>query len=180
MNIVAICGSLREKSLNKALALYAKGVAGEALSIEILDIAGLPLYNEDVEKSAFPPEASAFKEKIAAADGVLFFTPEFNRGMPGVLKNAIDWSSRPSGEHPWQGKPVGVLGVSSGPRGTIVAQYDLKRTLTYFGAHVLGQPEFYVDNSDKKITEDGVADEKTKEYVAKYVAAFKAHVEKLS
>lgn len=174
MRIVAICGSLRSKSLNRALAMEAMRI-GEGMGIELAEIRTLPLYDEDLEKSAFPAEAALLKEKIAQADGVLFFTPEFNRGIPGVLKNAIDWTSRPSGQHPWGGKPVGVLGVSSGPRGTIVAQYDLKRTLTYFGAHVLGQPEFYVDNSDKKITADGIADEKTRGYLAAYLLAFKEH-----
>lgn len=176
MHIIALCGSLRAGSINKALALEAAKLS-EGFTIEIADIASLSHYNGDLETSAFPQEAAALKEKIAAADGVLFFTPEFNRGMPGVLKNAIDWTSRPSGEHPWGGKPVGVLGASSGPRGTIVAQYDLKRTMNYFGAHVLGQPEFYVDNSDKKIDGGEVKDDKTREYLKKYLSAFKAHVE---
>ena len=175
MNVLAICGSLRAGSINKALALEATKLA-DGMTVEMAEIGNLPLFNEDIEKSAYPREATALKEKIAAADGVLFFTPEYNRGLPGVLKNAIDWTSRPSGQHPWGGKPVGVLGASSGPRGTIVAQYDLKRTLTYFGCHILGTPEFYVDNSDKKIADGELKDEKTREYLVKYLAAFKAHV----
>lgn len=179
MNIVALCGSLRAGSINKTLALEAKKMA-EGMSIEILPIDTLPLFNQDVEETAFPEAATQLKERIAAASGVLIFTPEFNRGIPGPLKNALDWSSRPSGQHPWGKKPVGVLGASSGPRGTIVAQYDLKRMMNYFGAHVLGQPEFYVDNSDKKIDGGEIKDDKTRDYLKRYLEAFKAHVEQLA
>ena len=179
MNIVALCGSLRAGSINKTLAVEAAKMA-EGMSIELLPIDNLPLFNQDLEESAFPEAAKLLKEKIAAASGVLIFTPEFNRGMPGPLKNALDWSSRPSGQHPWGGKPIGVLGASSGPRGTIVAQYDLKRMMNYFGAHVLGQPEFYVDNSDKKIDGGEIKDEKTRDYLKRYLEAFKTHVEKLA
>lgn len=179
MNILALCGSLRAGSINKTLAEEAAKMA-QGMTIELARIDDLPPYNQDVEESAFPREATALKEKIRAASGVLFFTPEFNRGMPGVLKNAIDWTSRPSGQHPWGGKPVGVLGASSGPRGTIVAQYDLKRSMNYFGAHVMGQPEFYVDNSDKKVDGGALKDEKTRDYLAKYLAAFETHVKRFS
>lgn len=179
MNIVALCGSLREGSINKAL-MYAAQKLADGMTVEHLPIDNLPLYNQDIEESAFPPEAAALKDKIRAASGILIFTPEFNRGMPGVLKNAIDWTSRPSGQHPWGGKPVGILGASSGPRGTIVAQYDLKRTMLYFGAHVMGTPEFHVDNTDDKIVDGELRNEKTRGYLVKYLAAFRAHVEKLS
>jgi chromate reductase, NAD(P)H dehydrogenase (quinone) len=179
MNIVALCGSLRTGSINRTLALEVAKLA-DGFTIEFAEIGNLPLFNQDVETSAYPPEAAALKEKLAGADGILFFCPEFNRGMPGVLKNAIDWVSRPSGTHPFAGKSVGVLGASSGPRGTIVAQYDLKRMMNYFGAHVMGNPEFYVDNSDKKIDGGALRDEKTREYLQKYVDAFKAHVERPS
>ncbi len=178
MHIIAICGSLRSGSINKALALEAQKMAN--FDLHLADIGNLPLYNQDVEISSYPAEAAALKESLSKADGILFFCPEFNRGIPGVLKNAIDWVSRPSGTHPFSGKPVGVLGASSGPRGTIVAQYDLKRMMNYFGAHLMGNPEFYVDNSDKKIDGGEIRDEKTREYLQKYVDAFKAHAEKLS
>jgi len=177
MHVVAICGSLRAGSINKALARAAIAMA-EGMRIKLADIGTLPLNNQDVEESDFPKDALLLKEKVRAADGVLFFTPEFNRGMPGPLKNALDWISRPSGDHPWEGKPVGVLGASSGPRGTIVAQYDLKRMMNYFGAHVMGSPEFYVDNSDNKIVGGEVRDEKTKEHLKRYLLAFKAHLER--
>lgn len=178
MKVLALVGSLRHSSINRVLATEAARLAGD-VEIDIAEIRDLPLFDQDLEESAFPAEATALKERIAAADGVLIFTPEFNRGLPGPLKNALDWTSRPSGKHPWGGKPVGVLGASSGPRGTIVAQYDLKRMMNYFGAYVLGSPEFYVDNSDKKIEGGVLKDEKTREYLQRYLAAFKTHVEKL-
>lgn len=179
MNILAICGSLRAKSINKALALEAQKVA-DGMTIELARIDDLPLYSQDLEESDFPAPAAALKENIAAADGVLFFTPEFNRGMPGPLKNAIDWSSRPEGKHPWREKPVGVLGASSGPRGAVIAQYDLKRTLGYFGAYLMPTPEFYVDNSDNKIEDGILRDERTRAYLVRYLAAFKTHVARLA
>jgi chromate reductase len=177
MNIIFIYGSLREKSSNRALAHTAARMAPEDMRIELVGPEGLPLYDQDLEGSSFPEAATALKERIASADGVVFVTPEFNRSIPGPLKNLIDWSSRPDGKHPWGGKPVGVMGVSSGPRGAVVAQYDLKRILTYLGANLMGQPEFYVDNSDKKIDDDGVLrHEKTKEYLKRYLEAFGKHV----
>ena len=175
MHIVTLCGSLRADSINKILAMEAAKLA-EGMTLELEPIDSLPLYNQDTEAIAFPAEATHLKERIASAAGVLIFTPEFNRGIPGPLKNALDWTSRPDGTHPWRGKPVGVLGASSGPRGAVVAQYDIKRMMLYFGAHVMGTPEFYVDNSNKKIDGGTVRDEKTKEYLIRYLQAFKQHV----
>jgi chromate reductase len=137
-----------------------------------------PLYSQERENT-YPADIQSFKEKIIAADGVIIVTPEYNRGMPAALKNAFDWVSRPDGTQPWRAKAVGVMGASSGSRGAVVAQYDVKRMMLYFGAHMMGQPEFYVDNSDKKIENCVLKDEKTKEYLRKYLAAFKAHVELL-
>ncbi|HEY4522113.1 MAG TPA: NAD(P)H-dependent oxidoreductase [Candidatus Paceibacterota bacterium] len=179
MNILVIYGSLREKSINKALAQAIAEHKLDGMDVELCGVGDLPLYDQDIEQSAFPPEALEFKRKIAEAEGVIIVTPEYNRSMPGSLKNAIDWSSRPSGQHPWGGKPVGVMGASSGARGTIVAQYDLKRIMNYFGAHLMGNPEFHLDNSDEKITDDGVLqDEKTIAHLKKYLESFKSHVEK--
>ena len=177
MRVLVIYGSLRTLSINKALAEAARELAPDGMTIQLTGVSGLSLYNEDQE-NPLPKEAADLKEKIRLADGVIIATPEFNRGMPGPLKNALDWVSRPSGEHPWGEKPVGVIGASSGPRGAVTAQYDVKRMMLYFGAHVMGTPEFYVDNSDKKIDGGVVRDEQTKEYLQRYLAAFKAHVER--
>lgn len=180
MHILAIYGSLRTGSHNKALASSLPLYAPDGMTIELVPPGpDLPLFNEDME-SEFPASAQAYKDRIAAADGVIFVTPEYNRGMPGVLKNFIDWTSRPSGKHPWKRKAVGVMGVSSGPRGTIVAQYDLKRTMNYFGADLMGSPEFYVDNSGDAKVDGIVKDDKTVEYVRKYLAAFQEHIQSRS
>jgi chromate reductase, NAD(P)H dehydrogenase (quinone) len=178
MNILIIYGSLNEKSINKALAMNAQKLAPEGMTIEILGIEGFPLYSDTIEKAGFPPIATQYKEKIKGADGIIIATPEYNRSMPGSLKNVIDWTSR--GELPWRGKPVGVIGASDGLRGASFAQYDVKRILTYFGAYVMGQPEFYFHEADTKIDETGtISDEKTIQVLAKYLVAFKSHVELL-
>jgi chromate reductase len=176
MNILVIYGSLNAKSINKGLAEAMSALTPEGMQMEIVRVPDFPLYSQERE-DAFPADINAFKEKIEAADGVIIVTPEYNRGMPGSLKNALDWVSRPDGTQPWRGKAVGVMGASSGPRGTIVAQYDLKRMMNYFGANLMGSPEVHVDNSDKKIEGGVLKDEKTKDYLKKYLVAFKTHVE---
>lgn len=179
MNILVIYGSLREKSINKALAENVRALAPEGMTVELAGVSGFPLFSEDLEKSGFPQIATEYKKKIQSADGIIVVTPEYNRSMPGSLKNVIDWTSR--GTVPWKGKPVGVVGASDGVRGASFAQYDVKRVLTYFDAHVMGQPEFYFGNADQKIDAKGaITDEKTKEVLKKYLTAFKEHVEKLS
>lgn len=178
MRIVAISGSLRAKSYNTALLRAAQKLAPD-LNIEILDISALPVYNQDLEESDYPVAAKELREKIKAADGVLLAVPEFNRGVASSMKNFLDWSSRPEKEPmPWAKKPVGVLGASSGMRGANLAQFDVRRTLGYFNAYVMPQPEFYLAND-----EDGkfdaameLTDVKTIEVLKRYLAAFTDHV----
>src|ERR1700744_5708564 len=125
MNIVAISGSLRKGSYNTMLVRAFQAVASEGFAIELLPIGDLPLYNQD-DEAAFPAAAQALKDKILAADGIIIATPEYNRSLPGVLKNAIDWASRPYGKNAFAGKTVLVAGVSGGKIGTALAQSDLK------------------------------------------------------
>ena len=174
MNIIAFSGSLRKKSYNTALLRAAQKSAPEGMQIEILEIGTLPLFNQDLEERNFPEEVRPLRERIDRADGVLIATPEFNRTPPGPLKNFIDWSSRPESEPlPWDGKPVGVLGASTGARGASFAQYDIRRVLAYFNARVMGQPEFYLGNADKKFDESGVlVDDRTKESLKKFLRSF--------
>ncbi len=139
MNIVAFSGSLRKESHNTALLHAFQEVAPAGTTIEILDIGTLPLYNSDLEVS-YPVEAQKLKDAVKAADAVLFATPEYNRAIPGVLKNAIDWVSRPYGTNSFAGKPTLIAGVSIGKIGTALAQEDLKEIMLYLDAHVLGQP----------------------------------------
>ena len=152
----------------------------ESIAPTVVGIEGFPLYSDTIENTSFPEIATQYKEKIRAADGILVVTPEYNRSMPGSLKNVLDWTSRGK-DLPWKGKPVGVIGASDGVRGASFAQYDVKRVLTYFGAHVMGQPEFYFAEADKKIDAEGtITDEKSQQVLSKYLAAFKAHVELIS
>ena len=179
MNIVAISGSLRKKSYNTALLHAAQKLAPEEMKIEILDISPLPVFNQDMELSNYPAAARVLKEKIAAADGVLLAVPEFNRGPAGSMKNFLDWSTRPESEpNPWDGKPVGIVGASSGMRGANLAQFDVRRTMSYFNARTMGQPEFYVANDeDGKFDENlELVDAKTIEVLTRFLAAFRNHV----
>ena len=176
MNILAFSGSLRKDSFNTALLDAFVAAAPEDVSIERADISTLPLFNEDAE-AAFPQAAADLKAKIRAADGLLIATPEYNRSIPGVLKNAIDWTSRPYGDNAWDGKPVYVIGASIGPVSAAIAQYDLKKVMLYLNAHVLGQPEFHLGLAQGKFDAAGVlTDEDSKGYVRKALEAFVSHI----
>lgn len=154
MNIVAISGSLRKGSYNTALLRAAQKHAPSNVDISIFDISTLPPYNQDDEVK-FPAPAQALKNAIESSDGVIIATPEFNRSISGVLKNAIDWASRPWGKNSFAGKNVLVLGASSGQIGTAVAQQHLKTILLFLDAYVIGQPEFYLSNASQKFDENG-------------------------
>ena len=179
MNILAVSGSLRKKSYNTALLRAAQKLAPE-LAIEILDMRGLPVFDQDLEETDFPAQVQEIRAKIQAADGVLLAVPEFNRTPAAPMKNFLDWSSRPENEPlPRTGKPVGIVGASSGPRGASFAQYHVRSVMGYFNARVLGQPEFYLGNdADKFDTDLNLTDEKTISSLKKFLAAFKQHVEK--
>ncbi len=137
----------------------------EGVEMEIADIATLPFYDQDLE-SNFPESALALKAQIENADAIIIATPEYNRSIPGVLKNAIDWLSRPYGKNSFSGKKVLVVGASVGPTGAAMGQYDLKKMLLHGNAHVLGQPEFFVGSVRNKFDEQGtLTDEETKKYI---------------
>lgn len=176
MNILIIYGSARKDSLNKAVAHSAPALAPAGMDMTVSGLPAFPLYDQDME-TAFPAVVSEFKNKIRAADGIIVVTPEYNRSVPGVLKNVIDWTSRPYGDSAWDGKPVGILGATGGNVGTAVAQNHLKQIMNYLNAHVLGQPEFYMSGAAEKIANGEIIDEKTKEVLKKYLETFKTHVE---
>lgn len=162
---IAISGSLRKDSHNTRLLKALQEVAGEDARVELYDISSIPFYNQDMEAS-FPSEAQAFKDAILASDGVIFSTPEYNRSVPGVLKNAIDWASRPYGKNAFDGKKVLVLGASIGPISTALAQYHLKQIMLYLNAQVIGQPEFFMGPAGDKFDADGkLVDEGTREHL---------------
>ncbi len=154
LDILAIPGSLRRGSFNAALLRAAQAAAPDDVSVEIYDYSDLPLYNGDVEAAGFPPEAIRLKERVLRADALLFGVPEYNYSIPGVLKNAIDWASRPYGQSAWAGKPAAMLGTGGG-LGTARAQYHLRQILTGLDMHVLNKPEIFVANAATKFDENG-------------------------
>jgi chromate reductase len=170
MNIIALSGSLRKDSFNTALLRALQSLAPAGMQIDIVDINDIPLYTQDAE-AAFPAAAQAFKDKIEAADGVIFATPEYNRSIPGVLKNAIDWASRPWGKNSFAGKSALVAGVSIGKIGTAVAQSHLRQILAYLDMHIVGQPEIYIGPAQTIFDEEGnITDSATKELLAQALA----------
>lgn len=152
--IAVVVGSLRHDSSNRKLAVALAKLAPADVIFEFVEIGGLPLYNQDDDANP-GPVVLQFKSQIKAADGVLFVTPEYNRSIPGVLKNAIDHASRPYGESVWAGKPAGVIGVSVGAIGTALAQQHLRNILGYLDMPTLGQPEAFIQMKDGLIDADG-------------------------
>lgn len=166
MNVLGIVGSLRTHSYNKALMHAFVLEKPEGVMMEIADISVLPFYNEDSEVN-FPEAAQKLKTQIEQADLIIIATPEYNRSVPGVLKNAVDWVSRPYGTNSFSGKKVLVVGASSGAIGAALGQYDLKKMLLHGNASVFGQPEFFVGNAGSKCDAEGnLTDEATKEHIA--------------
>ncbi len=164
-NIIGIVGSLRKDSYNRALMNAFVNQAPEGTNISIVEIDNLPFYDQDLE-AEFPAEAKALKDKIEAADAIIVATPEYNRSFSSVLKNAIDWSSRPWGQNSFVGKPVLVVGASVGPIAAALAQADLKKVLLYLDAKVVGQPEFFLGLAGDKFDQSGnLTDEDTKSHI---------------
>ena len=146
--------------------------------IEIFDLLGIPLFNEDEEKN--PPEpVLEFRRKIREADAILFATPEYNYSMPGVLKNAVDWGSRPYGQSSWHAKPTAIMGASPGILGTARSQYHLRQVFVALDVKDMKQPELMIANAGQKFdTEGNLTDETTKQYLRRFLAAFVAHVKR--
>ena len=177
-NVAVIVGSLRKESFNRKMALALAAIAPEGLKLGIVEIGQLPLYNQDDD--ANPPAASAaFKQKIAEADAVLFVTPEYNRSVPGVLKNAIDIASRPYGKSAWSGKPAAVMSVSPGAIGGFGANHHLRQSLVFLNMPTLTQPEAYVGGAGDMFDEaGGFKKPETKQFVEKFITAFAAWIER--
>src|SRR5260370_8821382 len=154
ITVLAICGSLRQGSYNKAALRTAIEEKPPGMTIESADIGSIPLYNEDVRALGFPPPVERLRSQIAAADALLFVTPEYNYSMPGVLKNAIDWASRPP-DQPFAGKPVALMGAGAGMAGTARAQYDLRRSCVFLAIHPLNNPEVLIAQPPTKFDTPG-------------------------
>ncbi len=165
VHILGFAGSLRKSSFNRALLREALELVPEDARLEVFDLEGIPPFNQDLENQ--PPEkVKEFKAKIRGADAILIATPEYNYSIPGVLKNAIDWASRPYGDNALEGKPVALMGASVGMLGTARAQYHLRQTFVFLNMHPLNRPEVMVPFVNDKINNDGkVTDPKTKEKI---------------
>lgn len=165
IRILGFAGSLREQSFNRALLSAAHEIVPDSATLEIFDLEGIPPFNQDLEDK--PPEkVKDFKARIRAADAILIVTPEYNYSIPGVLKNAIDWASRPYGDNAFEGKPVAVMGASIGMLGTARAQYDLRRSFIFLNMHPMNQPEVMVPFAQDKIDGRGrLTDEKTRQKI---------------
>ena len=178
-NILGIAGSLRKGSFNSAALRAAQELAPAGMTIEIFDIGTIPLYNEDVKAQGFPPAVADLRAKIKAADGLLLSTPEYNYSTSGVLKNVIDWASRPP-EHPFDGKPIALMGASAGALGTARAQYHLRHMFVFLNAHILNRPEVFIGAASTKFDAAGkLTDQSTRDFVAAMLLAFDAWIKKL-
>lgn len=160
--ILGIAGSLRKGSYNRAALRAAQQLAPPDARVEIFDIDGIPGFNQDDE--AHPPaKVTELKSRVRAADAILFVTPEYNYSVPGVLKNAIDWASRPYGDSAWDGKPVAVMGASIGATGTARAQYHLRQSFVFLNMYPLNRPEVMIGNAAERFDAEGnLKDEKSK------------------
>lgn len=167
LNILGIVGSLRKDSYNGFALKAAQELLPEDVTLDIADLQGIPVFNQD-EEMAPPATVLEFKQKIIAADAILFATPEYNYSLPGGLKNAIDWASRPYGQSAWQGKTAAIMGVSIGNFGTARAQYDLRKILVALDMPVVVQPEVMIGNAAERFDQDGrLTDERSRKLIQK-------------
>jgi chromate reductase len=176
-SVAVLVGSLRKASLNRRLAVALAGLAPPALKLGIVEIGDLPPFNQDWE--ADPPESvRRFKSALRSADAVLFVTPEYNRSVPGVLKNAIDVASRPYGDSAWDGKAAAVVSASPGAIGGFGANHHLRQSMVFLNVAVMPQPEIYLGHADKKLDgSGGIADEGVRKLLAGFVNAFARWIE---
>lgn len=173
LHIFGFAGSLRRASYNRGLLRAAVAATPEDVEIETFDIAPIPLYNDDVEKAGTPAVVQDFKARIAAADAILIVTPEYNYSMPGVLKNAIDWASRPSPPHPnpFNGKPLGMMGTGAA-YGTVRAQLHLRQVAVFLNMFLLNKPEVMIQRAPEHFDAEGnLTDDTWRERVGQYVVA---------
>lgn len=180
VRILGIAGSLRKASYNRALLRAAIALAPEGMTLVNFELDDVPLYNGDVEAQGDPPGVAAMKAAIRAADGVLFVTPEYNHGVPGVMKNAVDWASRPARDAALNGKPVGIIGASPGMTGSARGQSQLRQAFEFTNSICLPQPEILVYRAHEKFDAAGaLTDEATRKYLTAYLIALGDWVRRL-
>ena len=171
IRILGIAGSLRKASYNRGALRAAQELAPADAKIEIFDLDGIPIFNQD-DDSRPPEKVTQFKRQIRAADAILICTPEYNYSIPGVLKNAIDWASRPYGDSAWDGKPVAIMGASPGMLGTARAQYHLRLCFVFLNMYPLNKPEVMIANASERFDEQGnLTDQDTRDHIKKLVEA---------
>ena len=179
MKVLGVSGSLRKGSWNTSVLRAAQALAPAGITIEIGAIDDIPLYNEDVRAAGLPASVERFRNQIASADAVLIVSPEYNFSVPGVLKNAIDWASRPPNQ-PFNEKPVAIMGASGGPVGTARMQYDLRKILASINAFLLLKPEVFIGQAGAKIDEAGnLTDETTKDFIRKLLETLAAWTDRM-
>jgi chromate reductase, NAD(P)H dehydrogenase (quinone) len=172
LHILALVGSLRRGSFNRVLYETAVALSPTGMEFTEADIRSLPLYDDDVRmEQDYPEPARRLRAAIAAADGLLFVSPEYNHAVPGVLQNAIDWASR-APDQPFKGKPAAIMGASTGRMGTVRMQHSLRTTLDSLEAHTLLKPEVMIGNAKESFDETGLTDPVAREVVAQLMTAF--------
>ncbi len=175
MKVLGISGSLRKGSFNSMALRAAQKLAPAGMEISIADISQIPMYNDDVRAAGEPAAVTALKAQVRAADAVLIVTPEYNFSIPGVLKNTLDWLSRPP-EPPFDGKTVAIMGASPGPVGTARVQYHMRQVMVFMNAFVVNKPEVFISNCASKFNEQG---ELTDETTAKFIGELLVSLQKL-
>lgn len=171
LTILGIAGSLRKASYNRGALRAAQQVAPDDVKIETFELDAIPAFNQDNE-SPLPAIVTEFKAIIRAADAILFVTPEYNYSVPGVLKNAIDWASRPYGDSAWDGKPVAIMGASPGMFGAARAQYHLRQMFVFLNMYPLNRPEVMIANASERFDDGGnLTDEDTRQHIRKLLKA---------
>jgi len=178
--ILGICGSLRKASLNMAALRAAAEHAPDGVTVEIADISGIPVYDDDIYQKGFPASVETLRTQIKSADALLFATPEYNYSIPGVLKNAVDWVSRPP-DHPLTGKPVAMLGCSGGTSGTMRAQYHLRQVMVFLDMRPINKPELFLPGAGKLFDDSGkLTDSDTGERLTALLASLAAWSKQIS
>lgn len=178
--IAVLVGSLRKDSYNLKVAKVLQQIAPQSLSLNIIEIGDLPFYNEDIDVDSPPKSYERFRQQIANCDGVIFVTPEYNRGLPAVIKNALDVGSRPYGKSVWSQKPAAVVSVSQGAIGGFGANHQLRQSFVFLDMPTLQQPEAYIGNINSVFDENDNISEKTKAFLSLIINSYTNWVEKLS
>jgi chromate reductase len=179
--VAVLVGSLRKNSFNRKMARALAALAPASLKLEIVEIGNLPFYDEDLDGPNAPAAWTSFRQKIKAADAVLFVTPEYNRSVPGVLKNAIDVGSRPYGQSAWDQKPGAVVSVSPGAIGGFGANHHLRQSLVFLNVPTMPQPEAYIGGAAGLFDKEGkLTNEGTREFLGKLMQAFSTWIERFA